>query len=420
MEGLPPHWRTASDAELAAATLPQQLVDASTPAKPGCEFPFKHGCLGACRSNGALGTSMDMARRISTADDSSDPLSGLRRLLEGSHVAAPRCGLTIIGDSVSHDTFSAALVGALRLGFRLELCSNSPHVAFGKSRPEAAQRYMKHENASWCAERNPREGDPSSLALLMRGGKDQGKEGSQHATSRARGCQHVVLRHILPGELYSAGGGLLRHVLTCSFAIIINEGLHANAPTEYTAILAKRVKPLLVAASSLARHERALLFWRETTPQHFPGSSGTGLFAERSHQKAARATCAPISGLDALTAGVPSEKQRQAVDKSNWRNRHFASWRRSLARSASNGSAPGDLSKLIDGVLPVHALLMPRHDAKLAPDCTHFCFSPFLWTPMWRTLARLLETHSGAEASPPTRMERHGHHTHRVKSQSAK
>lgn len=38
-------------------------------------------------------------------------------------------------------------------------------------------------------------------------------------------------------------------------------------------------------------------------------------------------------------------------------------------------------------VVPAFAALLPRHDLHSAPDCTHFCFTPFLWEPVWHAAA---------------------------------
>lgn len=383
-------WRPATATELEATLLPAQL-QLRQGAVAQCSFPFKHGCPGMCR-NSLMEISPQSAARIAETDDAQDPLSGLRALLSGPHVSAPRCGLSFIGDSVSSDGWAAALVGALKLGFSLGHCSNSAaaivsglaSAAGGATRPASAKRYMEHENRTFCNQRPKPAWDPSSIAVF-----------SPAARGATSGCSSLSIRHVLPGELFSAhGGALLREVLTTSFAIIMNEGLHANSPAEHTILLEKRVRPLLVAASALPAQARARVLWRETTPQHFTGSSKSGLHSEKSHAFMDLARCSAIGRWEGETDA--SERTRKALQRSNWRNSAFARWRRNLTRAARNSTSHStrDLGAVIDGVLPMHALLASRFDLKAPPDCTHFCFSPFVWTPVWRDAARLLRKRS--------------------------
>ena len=41
-------------------------------------------------------------------------------------------------------------------------------------------------------------------------------------------------------------------------------------------------------------------------------------------------------------------------------------------------------------IVPAFRALLPRHDLHAAPDCTHFCYSPWLWAPIWRAAADAL------------------------------
>ena len=115
------------------------------------------------------------------------------------------------------------------------------------------------------------------------------------------------------------------------------------------------------------------------------GGSRSGLHSERSHAARDRTACGPVGGWTGPNA---TARNKQALARSNWRNARFASWRRALASGGGGGGA--DPGGAIDAVLPVHALLLSRHDAHVPQDCTHFCYSPFLWTPLWSALARQL------------------------------
>ena len=79
--------------------------------------------------------------------------------------------------------------------------------------------------------------------------------------------------------------------------------------------------------------------------------------------------CGPLVGADDPT----DEHMRKA----GWRNRQFERWSRPW-RGRSNRTF---------GVVAAFAALAPRHDLHVAPDCTHFCFTPHLWAPVWRAAA---------------------------------
>ena len=65
-----------------------------------------------------------------------------------------------------------------------------------------------------------------------------------------------------------------------------------------------------------------------------------------------------------------------------------ASWGSGLPAAAAG--APAATASLFQTVSAFRALL-PRHDLHVAPDCTHFCYTPLVWAPVWSDAARALD-----------------------------
>ena len=442
----------------------------------GCaKSDFPQTCLGACRNGGAepkvflpestTGLSL-VYSTLSSSSRARSAFEGLGRVLR--HVAdhGGNCALIFAGDSISHDTFLAAIAGALHLKFRLEGCSIM-------SKASGAAR--AHGSCSRSAVFGQ---DFASLSA--------GTSFLRHHKLR---CERLTLRHIRPIDLTSS---TTAHTLLANGSVmILNEGLWANRPAELVALLDAHVRPLLTHLAHMDASRRALVLWRETTPQHFWGRSGTGLYAERtgsatSHEGKPATACAPID------THQRNDKGELVRDKANWRNKLFERWSRpwrakavkahrtqhtasrghaadpilSSAESAADSSAAmhgrrasvrsgnahsshgqhhsaahtlprgisgrtgqpsihahatvsqsliaarnndsllhtshsarwGSSSSLrtsnvsLFHIVPAFAALLPRHDLHVAPDCTHFCFTPFLWEPVWSAAADVLDS----------------------------
>ena len=104
------------------------------------------------------------------------------------------------------------------------------------------------------------------------------------------------------------------------------------------------------------------LLWLETTPQHFHGADGTGLFADKKKPVSCRAV------LNRTAAA--------------WRNDHFEQWVRTPIQFEELPPNPQlfhdhwRIVRQFDALLPMQ-LMHPVN------DCTHFCYSPFLYGPAW-------------------------------------
>lgn len=105
----------------------------------------------------------------------------------------------------------------------------------------------------------------------------------------------------------------------------------------------------------------AALLWLESTPQHFNGADGTGLFSDKKKP----VSCAAIRNFTAAA----------------WRNDHFDQWSR--ARQPELNSEGWRIVRQFDALLPLQ-LMHPVN------DCTHFCYSPFLYGPAWDGIGSVL------------------------------
>jgi hypothetical protein len=434
-------WQPASSAALRAILLPAQ-----SPTDPSmcstAPSPLSHACLGACRNGGhepiARLDPDALALRLAWHGHSSDAgLTSLLRhaVLAASHrrVAPSSCTARIVflGDSVTHDTFVAAVAGAMALRLRLERCAwrSPPPCQAARCKARAQQPSPRAKRAMLCDTLHNFSAHPASFASFAVPATWH-NDTSSACTTLSLSLEHmqlvdVLVRPHLTAEL--VGGGR-------ATTIFANEGLWANRATELQDQLHRHVRPLLVALAATPPPRRATLLWRETTPQHFAGASGTGLYAERAGSAAAGA--AKATSCSAVDASAT-----ERVRKAEWRNRFFDKWSRpwrvkpahsrasamasrrlshsagsssshnsrgSGSRGSSSGGSygvmptPGWASALPAGtasileVVPAFAALLPRHDLHRPPDCTHFCFTPFLWEPVWHAAANVLAQREAA------------------------
>ena len=511
-------WGT-SDARLAGALLPEQWPVAGS--SGACPFGLKQVCLGACRNGGHepvrwLAAGSDALRLAwRSAEDSAgdSPLAGLEALLrQVVDSAAPLCShLTFAGDSVSHDSFLAAMAGGMKLGLRLQRCTLGAGGSPQRPHGNATSRLAQWDNATLC--QAPTGGAqptsaihsvahfelPSTWQTTARNAHAHGTQRDGNAgggTSSSEGsvgsdgggpaalsgeggaaCSRLSIYHAPLAELRADRSRIAWRLLGGgrTSTVIINEGLWANRASELTELLETNVRPLLSALARMPAARRANLLWRETTPQHFAGRSHTGLFAERT---GTAATSAANVAMPACAPVLLSSADH--VRKANWRNRQFDRWsrpwrvrlsahstgRRTTAPAASTSapvarsgtsdtlgrkgsqtrrsthagrllspraspraehsttdsvaprslsvverSARGDArgnsshpssaawgSALVGSARP-HSLfeiapcfnaLLPRSDLHLPPDCTHFCYTPLVWAPVWIALADAL------------------------------
>jgi len=489
-----------------------------------CSFALRQACFGACRNGGAdpatfLPTNHPGLHLAYTTNNSTleAPFAGLelllRRVLTTARGRESACSLTLAGDSVTHDTYVAALAGCLHLRLKLERCAwrGVPSCRGSSASCSLRQHTTPAALCGGSSSTTLSEAGASDLAVFSvppswrptrrRQSLDQRLEQQGRASVPPTvSCRRLTLRYTNLRELV-VNRSRSTSILDGGGVLMMNAGLWANRPSELTGLLESDVRPLLDRLAASPLQSRARLLWRETSPQHFASRSGTGLFAERSGSAAASQTirCAPVgsvvaavdpkSGADAkrvqketattraearietraegvaadgAAATVEAEvaAQRMRVSKAGWRNRHFERWSRpwrmqvhvlhrthhhhehrhkpqgdtvtwsggsvggrrlGLRTSGHHGGAMGrsgpragptnttgshsggtmnlsswgtalraDEPTTLLRIVPAFRALLPRHDLHAAPDCTHFCYSPWLWAPIWRAAAEAL------------------------------
>jgi hypothetical protein len=148
--------------------------------------------------------------------------------------------------------------------------------------------------------------------------------------------------------------------------VIMFAGLHFNQNDK--ALMLEHTPLFLAWLKQIAMDttRRNVVIWRDTTPQHFPSPSG--YFVEH------------VEGEDSLPYNcLPIANQSSAVD---WRNKI------PLNELSTGAYDPVELLEIHDTLEPFWD--MHHHSG----DCTHFCYSPVLWQPMWHRLYRILERNS--------------------------
>lgn len=394
-------WSAASEYALAAS------LDAVQHAP--CSYVLPHACLGGCRNGGAAPKVFLPDDASLTLQHSSDDNNGLARLVRH----APGCAITFAGDSVTHDSWLAAMAGVLRLGWRLDHCTwRTPSCKSGPSRCVNGTAMMGDgESEPFCKPATPGMTEDVAVFLPPLAGKQRGKHkdrggGGQRTrvsveaqgsasppSAQGASCESLTLRRVQLKDLNKNMEQRL-YIIAREGLVIMNEGLWANRPAELTKLLDEHVKPLfdmrqLLLGGPPANESPdfpmpATILWRETTPQHFGGSSGTGLFAER---KGSAGTGTRGKKEGAISCAAVNVSDAEHVHKAGWRNHLFEKWSRPW-RGAKARRHPKDPTVRI---VPAFDALLPRHDLHVAPDCTHFCFSPFLWQPVWTAAADVLD-----------------------------
>ena len=412
-------WRPATTAEIVARTRAEQLDDETHRAVLGhehitgahranCSAPFWHSCLGACRHGATL--KADPMSNVSTlaslglacaagesAARTENAMNALYELLT-THVRPPRCTLSFVGDSLMHDTFTAAVIGALRLGFRLRACN----FTAGRSQWHEREKIHHYCGAGrWVkANHNTIYGTAASHishALLAapepESASEHGRADGDHTSHRrSPACSSVHLFYWSMGEKLSAWENKMHPTFPhspvlygASSVILLSFGTHANTPGELSKLWHKSAPSFLKLANAHAQRalnvsSRTSLLWLDVPPQHFEGFGGTGTY----NLAAAFRRCVAV-------------------------NASLASWRNALIHGwAAPWRAPGALTPNAshDGWVhvPTFDVFVHRHDlhGSFKPeelhqagkrtqfDCTHYCFSPFLYEPVWALVVRAL------------------------------
>ena len=362
--------------------LPQQYDDRDPlrqhmPTKPNCSFAFRHGCLGACRYQ-LKGHHLDDNRAAAYVYDDGTQASpidahiGLRALL--SHVLSdgPLCSLSLAGDSLIHDAWAATVSGAMTLGFQPLHC-----VCSAGSR-------LWQENMCPSLPAEPGSCYATFNASVFSVGHTRTNYGSKACTTFSIRYHQLVTgkSNYMALPLHHRRQDTPAQIMSASSVVIHNAGsTHSNIGSEGQQILDRFFLPILQIMSDNSQQSGRLLYL-ESLPQHFASSDGSGLY-DRGYLKRFKPTsCLPIRNASAAL----------------WRNTFFHDWiRRRQAEDVDSVTASTYASALHPLWLevPLFDAFVPRHDMHTAQDCTHYCYSPFLYAPLWNNAATELSRARG-------------------------
>ena len=143
--------------------------------------------------------------------------------------------------------------------------------------------------------------------------------------------------------------------------------------------------------SSVAR-----LLWLETPPQHFLGGSWQAW-------RDLKSAVAARGGLLPTKCDPVADREAAA-----WRNIHFSRWTRqrqaqwavSQPSSSSSGQQQRSDATLFRTVSFFDALL-PLASMHSQRDCTHYCYSPFVYGPAWQSIGAALDSDSALSLQQP-------------------
>lgn len=377
-------WRDATPAELNAALLPEQRPIDSGIKPPKCKASLQHHCLGQCRGGRPHEGHFSSFTRVCRNNENATH-DGLRVILE-THVRPPACALTIAGDSVLHDFWTAIVIGAKRLGYSQLACLYR------------AGRDLWHdfESTEVCNVTNQgqtqqeltRDYRPGLLGAATFFSSWANFSGS--ATSA---CGSFSIRYIELGE----GSGKLESkwmrnlvrpraasILESSSVVAMGMGAHGNDASALRFIWNLDVLPFLAhlnqtaAASSTLHHAHAAarpkVVWLGAFPQHFNSSSGSGAYAKAS-----------LSDMKRMNGNrcVPANESR-----ATWRNDLFKQW--VSPRRAASGWAEVSPFGIFFERHDLHSSFHLKSVGTMA-DCTHYCYTPFIYQPVWTLLEHALQ-----------------------------
>jgi hypothetical protein len=161
-----------------------------------------------------------------------------------------------------------------------------------------------------------------------------------------------------------------------SVILLVNTGIWYNSKSEYHAALSKVTALLLKLARVWQHHpvpKYIAIVFAETSSQHF--LTPNGYYDKSIHRNTSKdAFCQPIN------------------DTSNdWRNDIL--WNDFIR--GPWGESLSAMSHVLLEVLPMHALtrdLADLHVRQGHHDCTHYCYSPMLYQPIYSSLERISKT----------------------------
>ena len=187
----------------------------------------------------------------------------------------------------------------------------------------------------------------------------------------------------------------IQHMLEAKTSVLVyNFGLHWKIPRRD--VYQKHLEHVLdtLAHYGGTNNNMSLILFRETSAQHFLSAGGIGDY-EDNLATTSNMTCGPHTHN-------PTENPLYG-----WRNqdalqtlREHTSVQEPVVVVHPNESAsaftllPNHNNRPAVGILPFQDFSAARHD--LHPEeCTHFCHTPFLWMPLWRSLRLAMDATFG-------------------------
>ena len=357
-------WRAASSAELNASVRLEQMQ------RP-CNVKFQHECMGTCN----LGSSFQGSTSSLTLKCDSD-IGGaaLRRILD-QHVKPPSCRLTVAGDSVQLQLWTAVVSAALQLGYRLLDCQ------FNAGRDHWLGIEHGFCGATYGHAPKNASGGQRVGSVLLPDTHSQGAAAIYSSWARFGGvtnasCAEVTVHYWEIGHRTNEIGRWARHIskpkasslLNASSVLLLSVGTHGNSVQELHELWRVHVDPFLMHLKRTGPDTKLTgaavsVLWLGVPAQHFYTRSGSGSYHEREpHQ--------PCAAVNATAA--------------EWRDQLFAKWLepRRPVRRWNEASTFGIYVDRPD----LHGKMKNGEW-----DCTHYCFSPFLYQPMWSLIEKGLQ-----------------------------
>lgn len=172
--------------------------------------------------------------------------------------------------------------------------------------------------------------------------------------------------------------------------LVLNLGLHwvvnASRPYHLPSSYELELHRTLQHFFSQKEHYR-LLFFRESSAQHFASDSGE--FMPWWRQEEERQQMGNSSG----SGDAPKCVKHALKSHVGWRYgalgrvAQAAGWKLSTSDSASSDDAAKELIVIPFAQYTAELFFLhPTHTVSKTLDCTHFCQSPYLWWPVWRSI----------------------------------
>ena len=155
--------------------------------------------------------------------------------------------------------------------------------------------------------------------------------------------------------------------------LVFDHGLHYMVPYESGSFVNDTGRALELLAANVP-----LLSWKETSTQHYETLGGH--FSYRAIEEGTSCVPVPKDGFDSP----------RSMSITNWMSDLMRDMQWTLLSTAGQSdfmSAPSTPGKQELVMIPFRSFtssLWEMHPA--FPDCTHFCSTPFLWLPIWRSL----------------------------------